>query len=174
MADRALRLTVAIREAVADDLPRVAQIKVASWRDTYAPLVPPEVLMPFLDAELQLEHIRKELARPASLLLVAEAPEVIGFGLTYIEAEPEPWLESLHVARDFRSLGAGAAIVRATSQRLRALGHATMRLGVVAGNDGAMRFYSRLGAVHAGDEPAEWAPVVRHEIYRWSDLSVLG
>jgi ribosomal protein S18 acetylase RimI-like enzyme len=72
-----------------------------------------------------------------------------------------------------RSQGAGAALVRATAQRLRAAGLTTLRLGVVAGNEGAMRFYERLGAERTGREPADWAPTVMHEIYRWPDLSAL-
>jgi len=175
VAARALRLNIAVRDAGVADLPRVAAIKTASWEDTYSALVPAEVLGPFLDVGAQLEHLREDLARRSTLLLVAVAGsrEVVGFGLTYVDADPEPWLESLHVAPDFRSRGAGAAIVRGTADRLRALGNATLRLGVVAGNERAMRFYERLGAVHAGHEPASWAPGVRHEIYRWADLSAL-
>jgi ribosomal protein S18 acetylase RimI-like enzyme len=153
----------------------VSEIKVRSWRDTYAQLVPPGVLMPFLDETAQMLHLQQEVARPTTLLLVAEGEggRVIGFALTYPDEKPDPWLESLHVLRQHRSRGAGAALVRATAHRLCARGLGTMRLGVVAGNDAAMRFYERLGAEHTGHEPAAWAPGVRHEIYRWADISTL-
>jgi GNAT superfamily N-acetyltransferase len=164
-----------VRDATDADLDRLADIKVRNWRDTYSSLVPSDVLMPYLDHAAQLDYLREDAARPDALLLVVEGgvDGVIGFGLTFTAAQPDPWLESLHVLREFRSRGAGAALVRATATRLRALGHHTMRLGVVAGNRDAMRFYERLGAEHTGYEPALWAPGVRHEVYRWSDIAPL-
>ena len=174
MAAHAFRLKVTVRDARASDLARVAEIKVRNWRDTYAPLVPGEVLSPFLDDAAQVKHLAEDVARPSTILLVAEdeARRIVGFALTYVDEEPDPWLESLHVLREQRSNGAGTALVRATAARLRTRGHAALRLGVVAGNEGAMRFYERLGATHTGREPAAWAPGVMHEIYRWSDLSI--
>ncbi len=168
-------MSVDVRDAASVDLSRVAQIKVANWSDTYAPLVPREVLTPYLDQAVQAAHLREDLDRPSTLFLVAEddAGLVIGFALTYVDADPEPWLESLHVPRELRSRGAGSALVRATAKRLVAAGHGTLRLGVVAGNHAAMRFYEHLGAQHTGQEPAEWAPSVQHEIYRWADLSLI-
>ena len=168
-------MTFSVRDARTADLLRVARIKVANWTDTYAPLVPHEVLVTYLDEAVQAAHLQHDLDRPYTLFLVAEddAAMVIGFALTYADADPEPWLESLHVPREMRSRGAGSALVRATAERLVAEGHRTLRLGVVAGNDAAMRFYERLGAEHIGHEPAEWAPSVQHEIYRWRDLSWL-
>ena len=50
----------------------------------------------------------------------------------------------------------------------------TMSLGVVRGNAGAGRLYSRLGATLVGVEAAEWAAGVDHEIYRWADLAQLA
>lgn len=164
-----------IRDGVAADLDRVTEIKVASWRDTYSPLLPPATLAPFLDEPAQFEYLRTAQGEEGVLLLVAEEDGhgVIGFGLTHADEQPDPWLESLHVLARHRSHGTGAALVRATAGRLLELGHRTMRLGVVAGNHRAMRFYERLGAEHIGHEPAVWAPEVRHELYRWSDISDL-
>ncbi len=153
-------MSVDVRDAASVDLSRVAQIKVANWSDTYAPLVPTEVLTPYLDQAVQAAHLREDLDRPSTLFLVAEDDVglVIGFSLTYVDADPEPWLESLHVPRELRSRGAGSALVRATAKRLVAAG---------------LRFYEHLGAQHTGQEPAEWAPSVQHEIYRWADLSLI-
>ncbi len=166
---------ISVRSAAPADLDRIAAIKVASWRDTYAGLVPADDLAPYLDEQVHLRDLRADVARESTLLLVGDrdGEGIIGFALTYADAEPDPWLESLHVVRAHRSRGAGALLVRATAAWLRGLGHRTMRLGVVAGNHRAMRFYERLGAQHTGQEPAHWAPGVRHEIYRWPDLEPL-
>lgn len=166
---------VAVRRAIPSDLRRVAEIKVASWADTYAQLLEPEVLARFLDVAEQLRHLAGDLRDPGTLLLVAERSDhgIVGFALTYLKPEAEPWLESLHVVRSARGTGAGTALMRATAAELLARGHRSLRLGVVEGNDAAGRFYEKLGAARAGREPAAWAEGVGHEIFRWTDLETL-
>lgn len=154
----------------------MAEIKVRNWVDTYAPLLDPGVLAPFLDEKAQLEELREVLRRPSTIFLVAEdaAGKVIGFALTYLDEQPDPWLESLHVIRESRGTGAGAALMHATGAELIARGHRTMRLGVVQGNAAAGRFYEHLGATMTGREPASWAEGVWHDIYFWPDISMLA
>jgi len=60
-----------VRDATPADLDRVAEIKVRGWADTYAPLVPPRVLAPFLDVPEQARKLRLLLEKPGTLLLVA-------------------------------------------------------------------------------------------------------
>jgi ribosomal protein S18 acetylase RimI-like enzyme len=167
---------VLIRPAVDSDVRRIAEIKVANWADTYASLLEPAVLEPFLDLEAQVAYVRKVASEPSALLLVAEdaSGEVVGFALTYLDHGQDPWLESLHVVRASRGGGAGTALMRATAAELLARGYRTMRLGVVRGNAEAGRFYERLGATLTGVEPASWAEGVWHEIYRWDDITRLA
>lgn len=162
----------AVRAATLEDLPRLAEIKVRNWADIYAPLVDPSVLGPFLDRNTQLTGLTTALHRPSTLLLVAEdaTRAVVGFALTYLDHQPDPWLESLHVVRESRGGGAGTLLMHATAAGLRARGYRTMRLGVVEGNTAAGRFYERPGGTMTGREPAEWADGVWHEIYRWTDI----
>ncbi|HET7419318.1 MAG TPA: GNAT family N-acetyltransferase [Candidatus Dormibacteraeota bacterium] len=169
-------VVVVVRTAVEADLPRVAEIKVANWADTYAPLLPPAVLASFLDLDVQLAYLRKAVGVPSTLLLVAEdaSRAVVGFALTHLDQGPDPWLESLHVIRASRGGGTGTALMRATAAELLDRGYRTMRLGVVQGNAAAARFYDRLGAALTGVEPALWADGVWHEIYRWDDITQLA
>jgi ribosomal protein S18 acetylase RimI-like enzyme len=164
-----------VRDATAADLRRVADIKVRNWEDTYGALLESAVLHPFLDTGVQLTEIRERFAQSGTLLLVAEdgAGNVAGFALTFLDDEPEPWLESLHVLRDFRASGIGRMLMRRTAESLIARGHTSMRLGVISGNSAAARFYDRLGGEMIGLEPVSWAPGVAHEIYRWTDLTAL-
>jgi ribosomal protein S18 acetylase RimI-like enzyme len=167
---------ITVREATEADLARVAEIKVRNWADTYAPLVDPTVLGRFLDEERQREELAESLRGRETLFLVAEdlGGMVVGFALTYLDDQPDPWLESLHVIRESRGGGVGTELMRATAGRLMARGHRTLRLGVVQGNAAAGRFYERLGAVMTGREPAEWAEGVWHDIFRWDDISRLA
>lgn len=131
------------------------------------------VLRLFLDRDAQLAELREKLAEPGTLMLVAEdrSGDITGFAVTYLEDEPEPWLESLHVLREFRGSGIGTLLMRCTAERVIARGHKSMRLGALSGNATAARFYERLGGTMIGREPVSWAAGVTHEVYRWADLS---
>lgn len=118
--------------------------------------------------------MEEEAAVSGTLLLVAEeAGQVVGFALTFLDADPDPWMESLHVMSRWRGQGAGTRLMRATASELLSRGHKAMQLGVVAGNDQAARFYERLGAVKVKAEPVTWAAGVDHVVYRWTDVAVL-
>jgi GNAT superfamily N-acetyltransferase len=154
----------------------VSEIKVRNWADTYASLLEPAVLVPFLDRDSQLAELREKFAKPGTLMVIADdGPGGIGgFAVTYLDHEPEPWLESLHVLRKFRGHGIGTLLMRCTAARVIARGHCSLRLGVISGNVVAARFYERLGGVMIRLEPVPWAPGVAHEVYRWADLSSLA
>lgn len=145
-----------VRAATEADLPRVAEIKVRNWTDTYAPLLDPAVLGRFLDHEEQQDYLAGILRRPATIFLVAEdgAGIIVGFALTYLDQQPDPWLESLHVVHGARGAGSGTRLMRATAAELLARGHHTLRLGIVHGNAAAERFYEHLGGTMTGREPA--------------------
>jgi ribosomal-protein-alanine N-acetyltransferase len=164
-----------VREGAARDLKRITEIKVGSWTDTYGSLLEPQVLRPFLDRRKQLAYLRRAIALPTTTLLVANDPSglVSGFALAYLEADAEPWLESLHVDGEHRGLGIGTLLMRSLAARLQARGYSSLRLGVIVGNVGAARLYERLGATLTGVEPVSWAPGVSHEVYRWPDLAPL-
>lgn len=165
----------AIRPGTEADLDRIAEIKVGSWADTYGSLVEPAVLRPFLDRDRQRDYVWQSLHEPDPLLLVAETKsrQVVAFALAFLDREPEPWLESLHVAGEFRGRGAGTRLMHELAARIEERGHKSLRLGVVKGNAGAGRLYERLGAIVVGEEPASWAVGVDHVIYRWPDLAPL-
>jgi ribosomal protein S18 acetylase RimI-like enzyme len=164
-----------VSDATVEDLQRVSEIKVRNWEDTYGSLLEPAVLRPFLDRDAQLAELREKLAEPGTLMLVADdsSGDITGFAVTYLDNEPEPWLESLHVLREFRGSGIGTLLMRCTVERVIARGHSSMRLGVISGNVATARFYERLGGTMIGREPVSWAAGVEHEVYRWSDLSSL-
>ena len=151
------------------------EIKVGSWSDTYGSLIEPAVLRPFLERDRQLADLRQSVTKPGAVLLVAEATpgDLVGFALLFLDHEPEPWLESLHVAGEFRGRGAGTELMRDLAVRIQKRGHHSLRLGLVKGNTGAGRLYERLGATIVAVEPAAWADAVDHVIYRWPELAAL-
>jgi ribosomal protein S18 acetylase RimI-like enzyme len=164
-----------VREGTLSDLGAVVDIKVRSWAETYASLLEPAVLGPFLNRNAQLAELRRDMALPTTHLLVAQdrSGVVVGFAMTYLDRAPNPWLESLHVVDRVRGRGAGTLLMRSLATQLRERGFNSLGLGVIAGNQGAARFYERLGATLVGVEPVSWAKGVRHQVYRWADLDQL-
>jgi ribosomal protein S18 acetylase RimI-like enzyme len=165
-----------VRQGRPADIEHVAAIKVANWADTYASLIPPAALATFVDLDHALDDLRASTARQDAIFLVAEdgPGSVLGFALAYLEEVPEPWLESLNVAAFARGRGVGTALMRELARILQAKGYRSLSLGVVKGNAGAGRLYTRLGARLLGIEPTTWAEGVDHEIYRWADLAQLA
>ena len=163
-----------VRDAVAGDVDRIAEIKVRNWADTYGPLLPREVLGRFLDKERSVAQIRELVHAPDTLLLVGPSTGVVqGFALTYMARTPEPWFESLHVMREERGRGLGRLLIRETAKRLLAAGYQSLSLGVILGNDRASKFYERLGGVPVRVEPVDFAEGVEHTVWRWPDLARL-
>ena len=163
-----------VRDAVEADLERIAEIKVRNWADTYGPLVPADVLGPFLDRSAAVADLRGHLDSPGTLLLVGErAGQLQGFALTYLTQPPEPWLESLHVIAEERGHGLGRELLGETARRVMHAGYRSLSLGVILGNDAAGGFYERLNAVIDRVEPVHWARGVSHTVWRWPDEAAL-
>ena len=169
---------VEIRDATEDDLEAVVAVKVQGWAETYGPLMDPDVLRPLLDPQQHLTRLRRLIQQPATLLLVAVEPprprRIAGFALTDLAHNPEPLLESLHVAASVRSQGIGELLMRATAARVAASGYTSLQVDVVESNRAARRFYERLGGVLVRVEPHAWGTsTVPSAIYRWPDIGAL-
>lgn len=162
-----------VRDGVPADLPLVAAIKARSWDDAYRPIVGDAVIAQLLDVEDHRQAIQHDLEKPEAFFLVAEAPnrEVIGFALSHLDDQGEPFLESLHVSPGLRGSGIGTDLLRATASRWTTRGFDTMSLHVIAANTAARRFYERHGGVAAGTVAESWKGAsVAVLVYRWPSL----
>jgi ribosomal protein S18 acetylase RimI-like enzyme len=164
-----------VRQGRPVDIEQVAGIRVDNRRETYASLVPPPVLAEFADRDRALAELRESTARTDAIFLVAEDADgsVTGFALAYLEQGPDPWLESLHVARAHRGQGVGTALMKELALMLQRKGYGTLSLGVIKGNAAAGSLYRRLGAKLVRIEPTDWAAGVDHEVYHWAALAPL-
>jgi GNAT superfamily N-acetyltransferase len=83
---------VSCRVAWADDAPAIAAVQVRAWRESYADLLPAELLAGLDPAEIA-EGWRASLTRPADarqrVLIALERNLVTGFALTGPAADPD-------------------------------------------------------------------------------------
>jgi len=149
---------VRIAPAGPDDLRGVAIVHVASWQGAYQGILPADYLAN-LSVETREASWRQVLAEGRSELLVAkEGDAVIGFvSFGPCRDAPAPpdrgevW--AIYVAPGAWSKGAGRALWRAASERLRALGFRSVSLWMIEGNERARRFYTAAGFdAEAGSE----------------------
>jgi ribosomal protein S18 acetylase RimI-like enzyme len=99
------------------------------------------------------------LARPDTVLLLArEHGRLVGYGLAHVMDVADSWIEdtwvtaarvgeieSVGVLPEFRNRGIGTTLMDRLEAELRADGVQDLMLGVLAGNDAAIRLYERRG-----------------------------
>lgn len=139
-----------IRDAIAADAAAIAAIRVASWRATYAGVVPAPIL-DGLDVGRNEAWLAHRLAEPGATatLVVEDRGRVAGYALLAPAHDPDaPGLgevEAIYLAPDATGQGLGRRLMEAALARLRAAGHPAAVLWVLAANEPARRFYERLG-----------------------------
>lgn len=99
------------------------------------------------------------LAKPDTVLLLArESGHLVGYGLAHVMDVGDTWIddtwataarvgeiESVGVLPELRNRGIGTALMDRLEVELRADGVHDLMLGVLAGNDAAIRLYERRG-----------------------------
>ena len=136
-----------IRDATPDDAPAIARIGRDAFSATHGPLIPAELLDAVIEQtyspDALLECISSCAAAPDAHFLVADRDgQVRGF-LHFDCFGPRPELHRIYVARELTGHGVGAKLLHELERRLAA--GTTYVLLVIAGNNGALRFYAREG-----------------------------
>jgi ribosomal protein S18 acetylase RimI-like enzyme len=120
-------------------------------------------LAPFVDDATtwsrRADMYRALLAQPGTILLLAAVDgELVGYGLACVHAVQDTWahdtwvtgdtlgeIESLGVLPAHRNQGIGGQLLAGLDRELREAGVTDIVIGVVVGNDAAMRLYERHG-----------------------------
>jgi GNAT superfamily N-acetyltransferase len=164
-----------VREATGADAAALAAVHVASWKATYAGLLP-QGYLDSLDAGDRLTWWEWRLAEPVrrgSALLVAEdgSGAVLGFGALWPNEElPEGTVElpQLYLLPSAWGQGIGRALMAGLVDRAAALGFGEIVLWVHPGNQRARRFYELFGWTDSGVIRTEevWGVQVPEAQYR--------
>jgi GNAT superfamily N-acetyltransferase len=174
-------MTPIIRPALESDAPGIARVHVASWRSTYAGLMPADFLAS-LSVESRENQWRGWIANPdrKSEFFVAEDAngQIIGFACGGTEREGHPIykgeLYAIYLLAEHQGKGIGRQLLGAVIRCLMAQGLTTMLVWVLAGNP-ACKFYEAMGGVRVGSKPVEIGGVKLEELaYGWRDISDLA
>lgn len=143
-----------LRPARPADAAALAALHVGVWRQTYAPLAPPQAVAR-LDEALRRRQWTAALADPDRETWLAEGGGGL-LGLVSAGAPTEPLfgargeIKHLYVATEARRTGLGARLLEAGRAALAQAGFAGTGLGVVRENTPARAFYAAMGGREAG------------------------
>jgi GNAT superfamily N-acetyltransferase len=130
-----------LRKATPDDVGPVARIWHTGWADGHLGHVPPD-LVRYRNEEQFVSRTRDRLEGT----WVAESDgRPVGFVVV-----KDDEVEQLYVDRSARGTGVAVMLLRKGEAEIRSAGHRRAWLAVVAGNQRARSFYSRLGWRDAG------------------------
>jgi ribosomal protein S18 acetylase RimI-like enzyme len=140
-----------VRQATAADARAIAEIRVASWRATYAGIVPPG-LLDRMDVDRNEAFIGGLIgAAPPRATLVVEdgAGRVAGYALAAPSRDEDAAglgeLEAIYLDPVTRGRGLGRPLLDAAVDALAAAGLGTVVLWVLTANGPARRFYEGAG-----------------------------
>lgn len=163
-----------IRKASVEDAAAIASVHVASWRSTYAGIVP-DAYLDSLDVGARTTAWSEQIAAQKAIFLVAQCDgEVCGFvcGGALREAIPgyDAELYAIYLLKELQGKGIGRGLTCALVQALRAGGFNSMIVWVLEKNP-AVEFYRRLGAISIARKKIEIGGIELDEAaLGWPDL----
>lgn len=143
-----------VRDATADDVQRIAEVHVASWRVAYRGLLP-QTYLDSMTVDHRLPGWRRwlETGPPDNQAIVVVCGDTVrGFATICSTRDSPPVLGALYLDPSSWDRGLGRALLQAVVDRARGYGHAEIVLWVHPDNARARRFYERGGWLDEGVE----------------------
>lgn len=164
-----------LRTARAADAGGICALHLQSVRDAYAGMLDAAFLTEPIEAVLAAhwQDLLRGRKRPGQVLMAVTGHQVNGFAAATLEGV-SCRIGSLHVRPEMRGGGIGRSLLGTLAQRLRQQGAGRAELWVFAANEGAIRFYRRLGGQLGAAEMREafGQPVSERRIL-WPDIAAL-
>ena len=173
-----------IRPAAPRDAAGIARVHVASWRETYAGLLPEEMLAS-LDVDARRDMWLSLLSGPSpskTRAFVLEADgEVVGFGACDDQRSPEMdaagydgEIGAIYILNVARGCGSGRRLMQRMASFLSERGKKGVSVWVLADNRKARHFYEHLGGQITGQREDRRPQALLTEVaYGWPDLRLL-
>lgn len=145
-------MSSSIRPAKSEDAEGIARVKIESWREGYAHILPAEYLAN-LDLQSQTTRFHADVESGAQILVATVDGLVAGFAWwqELLPAIHSDWpyrntVASLYIHPDHYRRGWGTALLRACGTLAIEKNHKGMMIGVFRDNERAKALYLKLGA----------------------------
>jgi ribosomal protein S18 acetylase RimI-like enzyme len=142
-------MSALVRPATEADARAIAEIRVATWRATYAGIVPQAVL-DRMDVDRAVEGVCGILASDSRVLVVEEPGRgVVGYTFVAPARDADAGglgeIEAIYVHPSSQGLGLGGQLLAAGAEELARRGFETLVLWVLTDNAPARGFYEHAG-----------------------------
>lgn len=166
-----------IRSANQQDASAIAHVHVASWRTTYAGIVPDEYLKN-LDEAARTALWEEWLTRDLEIYVAELDGEAVGFASAGPIREPlnqcDAELYAIYLLVRAQHRGLGTALLRTLAKSLRTKDFKSMMVWVLEQNP-AKHFYEYLGAIRITSKQIEIGGATLTETsLAWPDLAMLA
>ncbi len=163
-----------IRHATPADAATLNAIRVASWQDAYADLLPADFLRDQYPALCRANWDQVLAETPPGVVLLAEdAGRALGLISVWLR-DGAAYIDSLHMMPGARGQGIGARLIGDALACLAAMGARGARLTIIEGNTGALRFYQRHGATPGAPyDTTMFGVPIRYQDITWPDAAPL-
>lgn len=180
------RQLITIRFASLSDAAVIAAVHIASWRETYAGLLPDQTLRDLSVTErtqLWFRILKDAATSPDTAVLVAEREgHVVGFASggrqrdqCMLDQGFTGEITAIYVVGTAQRLGIGQQLMRRLACALMDGGHTSASLWVLRDNRPARGFYDRLGgSVVAEKEDRDDSTTLYEVAYAWHNLATLA
>lgn len=162
------------RAATSDDAEAIARVYVDTWRNTYAGLLPDNVLVQ-MSPECQSASWSRTLAKGQKVLVLEHLGNIIGFGSygqnRYRRLNYTGEVYTLYVLPDFHGYGLGRQLLKSLFDVMIGRNHNSALLWVLATNPSRF-FYEAMGGRQVAErDEIMWGRVLHEIAYGWRPLS---
>ncbi len=143
-----------VRPATRRDVDAIRGVASAAWEAAHAPLIGTETATSFFEREYDEARVRSKITSDAGIFDVAVGGDgIVGFGAaTPVERSPRVFgLSWLYVHPDRWGEGIGTRLLTGVEGTIERRGGERIRLGVLAANERAIRFYEAAGYTNHND-----------------------
>ena len=173
--------TITIRRAEPADAQAIASVQTASWRTTYAGLVPADFLAAMdVSRRAAVWHTGLTDSTRRYCYFVAEDADgqVVGFASGGPERDGDPIykgeLSAIYILDSYQKQGIGRRLVQAIATWLHENHYHNMLIWVLAGNSIGIGFYEAMGGQRGGSKTIVMGGESLEEYsYGWLDLTPL-
>jgi GNAT superfamily N-acetyltransferase len=177
--------TIRVRTAALPDAEAIGALHVASWKETYAGILPAAMLAE-LSVGARADMWRSVLDPSKGIERAAVVAEVdgqlVGFGSCGPQRDSRlagagfsAEFGAIYLLRSHQGRGGGRSLLAAMSGNLSSAGHSAASLWVLRENEPARAFYERLGGIVVGERTETGAHGALVETaYGWRDLRALA
>lgn len=165
---------IAFRKATLEDLPRVSDVHVRSWQQSFRSIVPDDHLSG-MSVEERSERLGDRFERPPYAMILAEHPcgEIAGFidyGPPVLDVSHDSQIYSFYLLKHFQRLGIGGRLFAQCLNEIMQDGHRSVCLDALAISP-YRAFYEKMGGKiigHDGHKLGE--EYFETVIYGWDGL----